>query len=234
MNMQGYIDEIKLELTGGVLELEIPDSVISQAVENCMREIQRYMSSTKIITIPYNPCIDLKDYKINSIANVYRAINAGDVGDGKISFDPMQLSFYQLASGGNMYNFDDYVSRFASWNTLKQIRNTTSTDLAYFYQADEKKLYINATLDTGANITIEYIPRYDTVDEIVSDYWIDILMRMSKALVKTILGRIRGRFVQSNALWTQDAQQMLESGTQELTELREHLKNNTQLLYPKD
>jgi hypothetical protein len=43
-------------------------------------------------------------------------------------------------------------------------------------------------------ITIEYVCRYDNIEDIKSDYWIDILMRMSVALAKIAVGRIRSRF----------------------------------------
>ena len=43
-------------------------------------------------------------------------------------------------------------------------------------------------------ITIEYFCRYDHIEDIKSDYWIDILMRMSVALAKIAVGRIRSRF----------------------------------------
>lgn len=61
-----------------------------------------------------------------------------------------------------------------------------------------------------------------------------MLMRLSVALTKVTLGRIRTRYTQSNALWIQDGQQMLDEGTRELEELRGYLQTNTQLSYPID
>ena len=235
MKMQAYIDEIKLEITGGILELEIDDTVLKQIVNSAMRELQRYICSTKLITIPYSKCIDLSKYKVNAVTKVFRANSQGTTSDNNnYSTDPLQLSFYQLASGGNMYNFNDYVNRYASWNTIQQISNTTSTDLAFYYEDAEKKLYINTTMNTGTDISIEYVPRYDKVEDITSDYWIDILMRLSKALTKTTVGRIRSRFTQANALWTQDGAELLQQGQSELAEIRQHLQANTQLIYPMD
>ena len=42
MTMEEVIEEIKLELTGGVLELEIEDSIIEKTVQKALRELQRY------------------------------------------------------------------------------------------------------------------------------------------------------------------------------------------------
>ena len=47
MQMQDYIDEIKLELTGGVLELELPDTTLAQVVNKALREVQRHITSTE-------------------------------------------------------------------------------------------------------------------------------------------------------------------------------------------
>ncbi|MBP5694620.1 MAG: hypothetical protein J6X03_04160 [Bacilli bacterium] len=55
---------------------------------------------------------------------------------------------------------------------------------------------------------------------------------MSLALVKIQLGRIRTKFTQSNALWTLDGEKLLQEGTEELKELREVLRANSNLVYP--
>ena len=83
-----------------------------------------------------------------------------------------------------------------------QIRNTLSTDLAFRFDRNSNLLYINTSSGTPTYITIEYIPRYDSVEEIESDFWIDVLLKLSLALTKITLGRIRTRYTQSNALWT--------------------------------
>ena len=74
MDMQGYISEIKLKLTGGILDLELEDSVLEQIVNAAFREIQRYIDSTLLATIPYKPCIDLSECGVSSVSRVFRAI----------------------------------------------------------------------------------------------------------------------------------------------------------------
>jgi hypothetical protein len=234
MTLQAYIDEIKLDVTGGILELEIPDSTLQKIVQSAMRELQRYICSTKIMTVPYQKAIDLKDKHVNAVARVYRADGTTSSSEGQTT-DPVQVGLWQITSNmGNMYNLTDYTYRYAAYNTLQQIGNTLSTDLAFYYDDAANKLYINTRMNEGSPITIEYIPRYDNVEEITSDFWIDVLMRLSKALTKITLGRIRGRYTQSNALWTSDAATMLSEGQSELSELRNYLQQNTQLLYAID
>lgn len=239
MDINAYREEIKLALTGGLLELEIEDSVIDRIINSAFREIQRYIDTTVIRTIPFSRCIDLSEYNVNTVVNVYRTVGTGINNSANaeeyFTVDPMYAQQWQLLSGtGNMMNFQNFALNFASWNTLQQIRNTTSTDLAWKYDISAKKLYINTSLDNPLKITIEYIPRFDNVSEVISDYWIDIIQRLSIAKAKIIVGRIRSKYAQSNALWTLDGATMLQEGLTEEKELRDLLLASTQLIYPID
>lgn len=245
MDITALRDEIRLKLTGGLLDLELDDVSLDKIIQSTLRELQRYIASTKLITIPFNKCIDLstvKDaggnlIKVSSVSRIYRSqgFTVDDNENPNQAIDPMQASQWQLLSGiGNMYGMQNYVYNYASWNTLLQIRNTTSTDLAFFYDKPTNKLYINIASNTPTSITIEYVPRYDDVSEITSDYWIDVMTRMAVAITKITVGRIRSRYTQSNALWTQDGSTMLEEGNSELNALRQQLEHDTQLCYPLD
>lgn len=245
MDITALRDEIRLKLTGGLLDLELDDVTIDKIIQSTLRELQRYIANTRLITVPFEKCIDLstvkditgKPIKVSSVSRIYRTNGFVVDGDGNPNqaVDPMQASQWQLLSGvGNMYGLQGYVYNYLSWNTLLQMRNTTSTDLAFFYDKSENKLYINIASNNPTNITIEYVPRYDDVSEITSDYWIDVMTRMAIAITKITVGRIRSRYTQSNALWTQDGNIMLEEGNSELNALRQQLEHDTQLMYPLD
>lgn len=236
MNMNAYIDEIKLKLTGQVLHLEIDDTTLTRIVNSAFREIQRYIDTTKLVTLPYKPCIDLSTYKVNSVSSVYRAQGyLTDASTGDIPGDPVYVAQWQFLSGnGQAFNTNDWVLNYAAWNTAMQIRNTISTDLQYRFDRSSNLLYINAAFDSPDNVTIEYVPVYDNIEQVESDFWIDVIIRLSVALTKVTLGRIRSRFKQSNALWEQDGDSLLEEGNTELASLREELKVSTQLVYPID
>lgn len=243
MKMESYVEEIKLQLTGGLLDLEVDDAKIAQVVNSALREVQRYVDLTRIITVPFASCIDLKKLedekhiKISSVSRVFRTQSYNNTSGEATTYasDPLYMSQIQMLSGngGNIGQINSYVSNYAAYNTLLQIKNTSSTDLLFKEDKMDKQLYINA-LDVPTSITIEYVPRFDNVEEVTSDYWIDIIMRMSVALMKIGLGRIRSRFIQSNALWTQDGEQLLTEGNEELTALREALRVASQLTYPID
>lgn len=239
MTIEEFRDEIKLKLTGYLLEMEISDTALDKIIQSGLREVQRYISETHFITIPYKACIDLsnkdntngKEIKVNSVSRVYRAQSFSASGSST-SMDPMQVAQWQLLTGsGSMRNFQDYMYDYASWNTLLQIRNTTSTDLSFVFDRASNCIYINIASGIPQYITIEYVPKFDDVSQVTSDFWIDVIMQMCIALTKITLGRIRTRYTQSNALWTQDGETLLQEGVEEYHTLQDYLRQNTQLTY---
>lgn len=235
MVMQAYIDEIKLMLGGDILDLELSDESLVKLVNSALRECQRYIDTTKLVTIPYSSCIDLTDYSVSSVSRVFRTVGytSPEVtsSDGMSSTtDPMYVSMWQTIAGGtNVYDTSNWAYNYGAWNTMIQTRNTLATDLQFRFDKHTNYLYISC-LDQPERITIEYIPVYRDVSEVQSDYWVDMIMKLATALAKVTIGRIRKKFSQSGALWTVDTS-ILEEGTTELTALRESLVANNQLVY---
>lgn len=237
-NKEYYIEYIKLMLTGGVLRLEVDDNILGKYVDAALVELQRYIDESKYVTVPFAKCIDLKGFDHSAILHVYRTEGfTGDTTTGMTTseVDPMYAQTWAVFSGGGtMYNLQNYVMNYLSYSTLLQMRNTMSTDMVFREDKHANKLYINSSYDQPTSVTIEYIPLFNKVEDVTSDYWIDILKRLSLALVKVGLGRIRTRFSQSNALWSGDGESLLQEGTSELNELREVLRTNTNLMFPLD
>ena len=249
MRLADYVNEIKLELTGGVLELEITDDVIASLVNKAFREIQRYIDIPKLVTVPFAPCIDLgpwvddkgvqhAGFKCSSIVRVYRTIGYNGnnaVTNNQNINDPMYMQQWMIYSnGGSMYNLDNYVMNFAAYNTMLQMRNTISTDMSWKEDKEGKKLYINSAYDVPKMVTIEYIPIYQSVEEVEDDYWTDQIAKLSMALVKITLGRIRSFSTQTNALWTLDGDTLLAEGNAEAQAIRQSLVDNMNFMYPID
>ena len=97
MDMLAYLDNIKIQVTGGLLECEIDDKSLEKIVNISLREIQRYINSTQTITIPFHRCIDLSGFKVSSVTNIYRVGNSSDISKGMQ--DPMYMAQYQLFAG---------------------------------------------------------------------------------------------------------------------------------------
>ncbi len=235
MKMDEYIKDVKLELTGNVLNLEIPDATIGDIINKSFRELQTYIDTPKIITIPFASCIDMKGFEVSSITRIYRTDNYMNSDDSSSNVDPLYFQMItSFTNSGSVYNLNNWVMNYASYSTLQQIRNTMATDLAFRYDKVGEKLYISCTLGNPVMITVEYIPVYKNVEDIVSDYWIDMLIRLSVAQTKLILGRIRSRYTQNNAQWSQDGETILAEGKEELDALREMLRANNSLCYDLD
>lgn len=255
MDLQEYIDDIKLELTGNLLELEIPDETIGRYIKRALKELERYIDSTQLVTIPCASCIKLDDTNtfpdgVSSVTNVYRThgylfneykdrVGHDQDGNAYLNVDPMQFMMWRVFSNnGNMENVQNYTLNFMAYSTLMQMRNTVSTDLlfreGYNPNTHEKELYINFSAQKPQSITIEYIPKLLNVEQVRSVYWQDILRRLSLAMVKVGLGRIRSKYKLSNALYTIDGDTMLEEGNTELKELREVLRTNSTMFFPVD
>lgn len=237
MKLEDILDELKLELTGHILDIEITDETLVSIVKKALRELERFFDESTMITVPFASCIDLDGEffreKVSSIVKVYRTEGVGDADGGlSVANDPIQMAQFAIFSnGGTMYNLQDYVMNYASWMSMYQMKNTMSTDMSFKEDRHNKKLYINKANSAPNMVTIEYIPKLTSVEDIKSDYWIDILIKYCVALTKIVLGRIRTRFAQSNALWTQDGDKILEEGNTELKELREILRINSNMVY---
>ena len=89
-----------------MLDIELDDASLDKLLNSAFREVQRYIDTTKIITIPYKQCIDLSEYKINAVVRVFRATaytGNSETGSNSVA-DPMMVSQWQLLAGpGNLY-----------------------------------------------------------------------------------------------------------------------------------
>ena len=102
MDIGTYRDNIKLQLTGDLLDLELEDSTIDKVINMALVEIQRYICSTELATIPYSRCIDLNtvkdqfgnEVKISSVSRIFRTTGYTDPNAGESSgmMDPMYVS----------------------------------------------------------------------------------------------------------------------------------------------
>lgn len=236
---QDYIDDIKLDLTANVLELEIDDETVGKYLDKALNELQRYIDESTFITVPFSSCIDIREWDHSSIVNIYRTEGyTGDVNTGQSSsnIDPMYAQTWAVFSsnGSQTYNLQNYLYNYMSYNSLLQIRNTLSTPLDWKEDKHNNLLYITTPMDSSSRITIEYIPYFNKVEDVKSPYWRDILRRTAEALTKIGLGRTRTRFTQSNAIWNQDGDKILQEGLDELKEIREVLRINSTYFYTLD
>lgn len=111
MDIQAYRDDLKLRLTGYVTGLELDDNALDGCINSAFRQVQRFIDSTKIATIPYSGAIDLTGKGVSSVSRVFRtegylqgnnSLNGG-------TYDPMYLSAWQMMSGTSTSNMTSWA-----------------------------------------------------------------------------------------------------------------------------
>lgn len=97
-SIEDYRKEILLKLTGdGFIDCELTDDKIDDIINSALRELQRYITSTNLVTIPFKNCIDLSNkedtggvqLKVNTVVMLYRT---SELGGSSSSMDPMQVA----------------------------------------------------------------------------------------------------------------------------------------------
>lgn len=242
MDICYYLNYVKLMTTGDVLETELSDDTIVKAINVALQELNRYYNVSQLIYVgATGSCIDLQkveednDIEINYVSNVYRTQALGSSqqeSSGSSYVDPVYSSYW--TQSGSYYVSTYKMYDYLSYNLMNRLQNTASTDLSFTEDQVNKKLYVNLSSSDSVELTIEIVPKLTKVEQVKGNYWIDILCRLSLAYLKIILGRVRSRYTQSNALWTQDGERLLEEGTNELKELRDRLQAKADVTYPVD
>ena len=83
-------------------------------------------------------------------------------------------------------------------------------------------------------ITIAYVPDYQSVEEITEVYWVDIILKLSTAYAKQVLGRIRSKYSLNSAQYSLDGETLLNEAKEEITEITTYLRSNVDLAFPID
>lgn len=228
MTLAEYTDEIAFRLGGSVITLEIAND-LPRCVNMAFREIKRYITTPAYMTLPWNSNhggnrINLKDKRVYSIINVMRP-------DSYNSLSTNTLDVFGLAqSYSAITNMESYMNRVLRLQEM----NTISTDLDFVWDAHTKDLYVTMNPPYTNQITIAYVPDYESVEEITEVYWIDMIIKLATAYAKQILGRIRGKYTLNSAQYDLDGETLLSESKEEIAEIQTFLRNNVDLAFPID
>ena len=233
MTLAEYTEEIAFQLGGTVLDLEISND-LPRCVNRAFREVKRYVTTPAYMTIPFNATnknssgggntVSLKDKNVYSVINVMRA-------DSYNSISMNTLDVFGLAqSYSAITNVPSYLNRVLR---LQQM-NTISTDLDFVWDAHTKELSIAVNPPYSSQLTIQYIPDYQSVEEITEVYWVDVILRLATAYAKQVLGRIRSKYTLNSSQYTLDGETLLAEAKEEITEIKTYLNSNVDLAFPID
>lgn len=224
-----YVNYIKLQLGDPILWVELED-MIPNIVEMAFQELKGYISDTETMTLPYSNVIDLTDKDVSSIVYIMRGRQNMSVG----GFQDLMLVYTARNSMGNGINNTFTLDDYARALLVQQNKAALSTDLDFYHDKKNEKLYVYATQLLPESITIVYVPEYHDVSEIIEPYWQNYLKRLALAMTKETLGRIRGKYQLNSATYNLDADQLLSEAQNELSEIRTYLNNNKDFLLPMD
>lgn len=222
--MQDYVDYIALQLGASVVTVEIEED-LPRVVNMAFQELRHYITDVRTMTVPYSNKIDLSGKKVANVVYIMRGKNTNGPGGFQ---DVMYI--YSRMNALTTYTLTDYARSLMA----NQNKAALATDLDFHYDKSEEVLYVYAWQALPTTITLVYTPEYESVEEIIEPFWQNLLKRLSLAMTKEILGRIRGKYTLNSATYNLDADQLLSEAQQELTEIRTYLNENSDMLLPID
>lgn len=214
--MKSIVMYIHDQLGGQVLDLELSPAQIKDVVNQAFEEIKHYITDIYTVTVPYSQCIDVSKYNIDAVESVIRG------QDSVLTGIPFQIPAMQLMNVTGMYDLEEYANAML----VKRNLNILSTDMDFQYDKPNRKLYVNANPNPPKQVTIRFKPEYFDVEDIKEQYWITQLRKLSLAMCKTIIGRIRSKYTASSAKYQLDGRDILAEGNQEQQAIRAELDKN--------
>ena len=73
-------------------------------------------------------------------------------------------------------------------------------------------------------VTIQYVPKFTDVSEIIEPTWVNYLTRLGIAYAKIAIGRTRSKYIIEGSNVSLDGEAMLSEGNAELEAARNELK----------
>lgn len=224
LSLNDYVRYVELQLSGDVVDVEIDDR-IPDIVDMAFHELRQYITDTETITLPYSQVIDLEGMKIGSISYIMR----GQTTSGPGGFQDV-MYIYSRANALSSYTLTDYARGLMA----NQNKSALATDLDFHHDKRHEKLYLYAQQSIPATVTLAYTPEYESVEDIINEFWQNMLKRLSLAMAKEILGRVRGKYQLNSATYNLDGDKLLQEAQAELSEIRTYLNDNKDLLLPID
>lgn len=227
MTVDEIVDEVTfllgLPATENVEELDF-----RKGIDIAFRELKRYMKTPVDKTVPFNTRISLRPAGIKTKKVLYVYASYPRIGLTMSSIDSANV--FQVAAAAKTYS---YIGNTGYTNIqpivtemgMAQLRNTLSTDFQWKYDPQNDVVYCTHRDPRPATVTIRYVPIFEDVSDIVSDTWIDYLVRMSTANCKISLGRSRSKYKVEDSNVSLDGDTLLSEANAELETIRAELES---------
>lgn len=226
MTMNEIIDQIVYDL-----DIEADDGVdatipYEKSVMRAFRELKANWKTPVELTVPFSKRLDLKSLgvvtkKVWSVIPAYPKVGLtlGNVETGNVFQLAAALNYSGLR---NTYtsNIDPIITQLS----LAQVSNTLSKDFQWTPDYNNQVVYCTCKAPIPPYCTIKYVPDYQDVSEIVSDEWINYLLRLSEAYLKLKLGRSRSKVTVNGSNVELDGDTLVSEANAEIEQIREELK----------
>lgn len=136
-------------------------------------------------------------------------------------FSPYFINYYGLMNGTS--TTDSIAITMLTSQLINTVTGGGSSDINFYQDGD--LLYVDVE-GGDTEITIQYRPDYQSVEDIDEPFWINYVMNLAMAMTKIALGRARGKYNIQNLPYELDADTILSEGTTELETLTQELKDN--------
>lgn len=232
MTMSEIVEQVNF-LLGLPANENVEGLETEKAVLIAFRELKRYMTTPVDKTVPFATRIDLKKVGIDTVKILYVQAAQPRIGLTMSSIDSGNV--FQVAAAVNVYsaigqtstiNIDPIMTEMA----MAQVRNTISTDFQWKFDITNQCVYCTHRDPRPSMVTIRYVPNYKDVSEIISETWIDYLIRLSTANMKLALGRSRTKYTIEGSNVSLDGDILLNEANAELEKIREELSSKKRRL----
>lgn len=240
MKREEYISIITAQLGAPILDIELTDADIGKIIDVAFKELNNYIDTTYFETVTYTgPCIDVSKLKVKAVLYVTRGTlttnNANFTNSNQLLFGTNYLITNKYSTmNGYKGTTSNLMSGYITSLLYQQIRNTIEQDLDFTFDKRSQKLYLVQQIPASNQITIVYNKILENVEEIEDEYWINYMIRLGLAYVKQTLGRIRSKYKMTSAPYELDGDTLLNEAQSELSEIREFLRSNDNLIFPID
>lgn len=223
--VEDYIAYIKVQLGGSVVQLACENDLPFIVEKIAFEDLKNYITITQTMTCAYTPMIDLEGKNIATVRYILRDRNNSASVTGMDS----NLFIYQTQG---QYGINQWAKDQITYNLLiNQVKNTMSTDMDFYFDKLNEKLYIYSQSPIPSSITIGYTPDFKKTEEIYAPYWMSYLKRLSVAYAKESEGRIRSKYTLNSATYNLDGDKLLAEAQQELAQIRSELNENVNIMH---